>query len=117
MRHDIHINRALGLANTLIDKYQFPLGAVLVSGGRIISLGWNRLENGVHAEMKAIMRARKSSLNKAILYVARARRDQAHGCAKPCAKCEALIKKSGIKMVIYTTDDIAHPYDIWRVYA
>lgn len=91
-------------------------GAVLVKGGRVIGTGYNRNRNhprivspehiksdcSVHAEESAIRDAGYDVKN-AILYVARVNRHGQDRDSKPCPRCLDLIKESGIKRVIYTT--------------
>jgi len=96
--------------------------AVVDKRGRIVSIGlnlkktnplakrYNPLSGYLHAEMDAILRARREGFEdwgKASLYVARARirRETGnfeYGTALPCPGCAGLIKDVGITSVIHT---------------
>ena len=92
-------------------------GAVVVKGGRVLGTGFNRNRNhprfvspehiktkcSVHAEESAIKDA-NYDVRGAILYVARVNRNGEDRDSKPCPRCLTLIKESGIKRVIYTTN-------------
>ncbi len=92
-------------------------GAVVVKGGRVLGTGYNRSRNhpsivspehiktdcSIHAEESAIKDA-KYDVKGAILYVARVNRHGQDRDSKPCPRCLTLIKSSGIKRVIYTTN-------------
>lgn len=103
MRHDSYLRLALKIAGKEI-KYQHNLGAVITRGGAVISKATNIYENGAHAEARAIAKARSngSELTGSIIYVARYMRSREFGMAKPCEHCQNLIKRCGIKLVVYT---------------
>lgn len=91
-------------------------GAVVVKGGRVVGTGYNRNRNhpmivspehiktecSTHAEESAIRDAGYDVKN-AIIYVARVNKHGEDRDSKPCPRCLSLIKESGIKRVIYTT--------------
>lgn len=114
MRAERFIFQALRESAKIKGKWQHALGAVIVRGGKILSIGVNNYDRGMHAEVAAILNCR-SKLKGADIYVARHRRNQICGLAKPCSKCENLIRKVGISRVIFTTDDVNNPIKVERV--
>lgn len=106
------LNRALTQAEQAPHE-QWRVGAVLVRGGRLLSVGFNRYRNdpsqvdlaGVsyHAEAVAIRKA--GFTEGATLYVARVTRSGDLGSAKPCARCQRLIAHHGVHTVVWTTPD------------
>ena len=93
-------------------------GAVVVKGGRVLGIGWNKHRNNpqtvspehvksdcsYHAEEIAIREAGEDNIKGAIIYVARVNRHGTDRDSKPCSKCAILIKKAGIKRVIFTME-------------
>jgi len=93
-------------------------GAVVVKGGRVLSTGWNKNRNhpaivspehiktecSYHAEEVAIREAGEDNVRGAVIYVARINKNGEDRDSKPCAKCAAIIKQSGIKRVIFTME-------------
>jgi deoxycytidylate deaminase len=88
-------------------------GAVIVKGGRVLSLGWNLLKNdpnnvsdehaklfcSVHAERMAIAKCKKAA--GATIYVARNKSGNAR-YSKPCDECQKAIRAAGIVRVVHT---------------
>lgn len=116
----------------LDDRLSAHVGAVIVKGGSIISVGVNtfglneychyyahREITSTHAEINAIFRARrKTDLTGTKMYVARITKpnhdigtESSVGLAKPCEMCEELIRRYGIKRVFYTIDP--ERYGVW----
>jgi len=93
-------------------------GAVVVKGGRVLGTGWNKNRNNpmivspehiksdcsYHAEEVAIREAGEDNVRGAIIYVARVNRHGNDRDSKPCSKCATLIKRVGIKRVIFTME-------------
>lgn len=93
-------------------------GAVLVKSGRVVGTGFNKFKNhphviptdlikvhcSRHAEEVAIREAGDNAKG-AILYVARVNKHGADRNSKPCHVCSKLIRRSGIKKVIYTVEE------------
>lgn len=92
-------------------------GAVVVKGGRVISVGVNkwRVDPSMacnekdynpnltyHAEAEAISRA-SGDLSGAVIFVARINKKGLWSFSRPCTRCMKLIKSAGIKKIIYTT--------------
>lgn len=92
---------------------QWKVGAVLVRGGAFLAGGCNRYRNdpsvvgadGVsyHAEAVAIRKA--GDVQGATLYVARLTRGGALGLSMPCHRCQSLIEETGIRTVVWTTEN------------
>ena len=90
-------------------------GAVVVKSGRVIGTGYNKDRNNpyyvspehikthcsIHAEVDAIRDA-SGNVKGAVLYVAIVNNHGEDRNSKPCIRCEAVIKESQIKKVIYT---------------
>lgn len=98
------------------------IGALLVIGNRVVSMGQNVYKTHPlqkrfgknpeaiyqHAEMNCLInflrRNDREELSRATLYIARVMgQDAEHiGLAKPCCGCEAAIHSYGIKKVVHT---------------
>ena len=92
-------------------------GAVVVKGGRVLGTGFNKHRNhpmivspehiktacSYHAEEVAIREAGQDGVRGAIIYVARVNRQGNDRDSRPCSRCSALIKRVGIKRVIFTS--------------
>lgn len=89
-------------------------GAVVVRGGSVISVGINKNRNhptvvssehikthcSVHAEVDALRKVRNAK--GATIYVARINKRGQDRLSRPCDRCHEVIKKAGIRKVIYT---------------
>jgi deoxycytidylate deaminase len=92
-------------------------GAVVVKGGRVLGTGWNKNRNNpktvspehiksdcsYHAEEVAI-RESGDNMRGAVIYVARINKNGFDRDSKPCSKCSSLIKRAGIKRVVFTME-------------
>ena len=78
--------------------YIYKLGAVIVHGGKIISIAKNT-PNG-HAEVNAIKQA--SRTEGADIYVVR-HTPTGMAMSKPCENCMEAIRSAGIRRIYYTT--------------
>lgn len=117
---------ATKLAESNIDYPKWPLGAVCVKGGSVLSFGQSKLKTdprvcdldlvahnlalSIHAEEDAIRRC--GNPKGATLFVSRVGRNGNIGIAKPCKKCQRLIRRNGIKRVYYTVDNST--YSVWN---
>lgn len=109
------LNQAARLAGLSTCRVQH--GAIIVRGGRVLSVGINsdrnspaivedpKTEAAYHAEQAAI-RAYKGSLEGASIYIARTNRKGVWRMSKPCLRCQAAIKSSKIRNVYYTTEGV-----------
>lgn len=92
-------------------------GSVIVKGGRVISTGINKERShprivssehikdhcSVHAEVDAIKKAK--DVSGATIYVARVNRRGEARDSRPCKRCYEVIRKNGIKKIVYTTSE------------
>ena len=91
--------------------------AGVIKGGKLLGIGIAGLKGtskickcatSRHAEMDVLYKLRKHNLNKSTIYSVRYNIDkntheiQSATMAKPCLHCKQLIKKRGIKKIIYT---------------
>ena len=93
-------------------------GAVVVKGGRVLGIGWNKVRNhptivspehiksdcSYHAEQVAVREAGEDNVRGAILYVARVNKQGQDRDSKPCPRCSAMIRSLGIKRVVFTME-------------
>jgi len=94
---------ALDEARRAVDEGEVPVGAVIVSGGRVVGRGHNRTEAlrdpTAHAEILAIGAACRSlgvpRLTKATIYVT----------MEPCPMCAGAIVLARIKRLVYGCTD------------
>lgn len=100
------------------DFSRAKIGAVIVSGGRVVAKGFNKIRGAkgikhkrwpstLHAECDAILNAIKAGcyddLDRAILFVSHIRPSGTIGNACPCVDCMKVIKGSGkFKKVVFT---------------
>lgn len=94
-------------------------GAVIVKGGRVVGMGFNKGKNSPfivpedqirsvcsrHAEVVAIKDA-KFNTKGAVMYVARVNRHGADRNSKPCSHCQSVMDAAGIKRVVYTLEKV-----------
>lgn len=94
------------------------IGAVIFKGKRIISVGRNyalkssnklhpsfqKYPGSVHAEMDAILKAKRPLKGMSILVV-RLTVNNTTRLAKPCIWCEEYLRRVGIKKAYYTTNN------------
>jgi len=106
----------------LSDHKRFGLGAVIVSGSKIISVGANKLKThpksthpyqSLHAEMAAIISAHQD-LSKCDIYVYRETKQGVQAMAKPCIYCQTMIKEAGIRTVYYSNAGIYQQLNMWE---
>ena len=104
-------------SESLKSTYKHQLGAVIVSGGSIISKGFNQIRHSsklkehakvdetLHAERDAIIKIKnKKKLFGSTIYIYREHKNGNPANAKPCIFCHEMIKASGIKKAIYTIE-------------
>lgn len=109
-----------------LSDHRVHVGAVVTVGSRIISSGRNsqcrchgiqaRLDKEMfgceshgplHAEVDALLPLIRKGvdLSNAALYVYREHKDGTLACARPCTRCEKLIRSAGLKRVFYTVEN------------
>lgn len=107
------------------DSLEYHLCAVIVRGGSVVSVGYNKkgtnafvehfadLARGkrdyclsTHAELDAIVKARnKTDLRGCKIYVVRRKLSGGYGMARPCAICQYALFNYGIKKAYYSIND------------
>lgn len=89
-------------------------GAVIVKGGRVLSVGLNKFRNhptiipsehiktscSTHAEVDAIRKC--SDVRGATMYVSRINRRGEERLSRPCNYCYEAIREAGITKIVYT---------------
>lgn len=92
------------------------LGAVLIKGGSIINVGFNKLKSHKfarrfnknytrHAELMCILGVDRKVTTGATLYIVRLKADDKLGLAKPCKLCQELLMFVGVKKVVYSDNE------------
>jgi deoxycytidylate deaminase len=105
------------LSRKLAEKsmFRFRLGCVIAKGNNILGVGFNdgvktnpkssHPFKSVHAEFDAVLSARGKSLAGSTVYVSRILKDGSLAMSRPCEHCEGMLRKLGIKRVVYSTPD------------
>lgn len=123
----------LALDHEFDEALEYYLCAIIVKGGNILSIGYNKKStNGfvehfadlvrgerdyclsTHAEMDAVLKARgKHDLRGTKLYVVRIKPSGGMGMAKPCEICQHVMYNYGISRAYYSIDD--EEYGVMKV--
>lgn len=116
------ITKALA-ASLESDHDKVRIGAVIVDGNYVVSRACNvrrthtrqhryNVQTGrkcpapkLHAEIHALIKSRDYDLTGCTLYVGRYQLNGSLGNCKPCSSCRQAIKDSGIKKIVYTTEE------------
>ena len=106
-----YMREALAQAREALAEEEIPIGAVVVSRGRIIGQGHNLLESlhdaTAHAEMIAITAATESLggkyLQDCTLYVT----------VEPCPMCAAALNWSQVSRIVYGAADPRRGYSLY----
>lgn len=109
-----------------LSDHKIRVGCVVTMGSRIVSSGHNsqskchglqvRLDKemfgceshgALHAEVDALLPLIRKGvdLSNAALYVYREHKNGIMACARPCARCEKLIRSTGLKRIFYTVEN------------
>jgi tRNA(adenine34) deaminase len=100
---EIWMEEALRCAQRALEAGEVPVGAVVISGGRIVGLGWNRnitdSDPTAHAEVIALREAGATVGNHRL-----------EGCdlfvtIEPCAMCAGALVHARIRRLVYGADD------------
>lgn len=99
------------------SSYKHKIGAVVISGGSVLSKGYNQIrhskhlkdhiawDESLHAERDALRKVKhKDSLVGAVLFVYREHRNGAPAVALPCSSCFKMIKNTGIKKIYFSQE-------------
>lgn len=120
------MNKHLNLAKKIARKsnYRYKMSAIIFDGNRVISSGYNKVipceidtigskysnkllfDCSIHAEMMALMRARKWDVIGKEMLVIRIRKNGSIGNSKPCNNCLSNIIGAGIKVIYFWQDNI-----------
>lgn len=98
----------------MLSSEKMKHGAVIVKGGRVMSVGVNKFRNhpmiiqpeiiktvcSVHAEVDALRKAR--DVRGATIYVARVNSRGVSRMSRPCNHCYMALKDAGISNIVYT---------------
>lgn len=112
----MNMNQFIRIAKKNINRcqhHQYWVSAVIIKKNKIVSVGFNSLkthpkmnsEKTLHAEVSAVLRAKRQDIAGATVFVLRSTRSGKVGMAKPCEICDRILRISGIKNVYYTTSN------------
>lgn len=87
-------------ASSPVDHFRHS--AIVLRGGAILSVGVNGNEK--HAEEDALRKLWPSERRGTTLLSFRLKKD-GPGLARPCKKCEGILRESGVKTVVYSTNE------------
>jgi len=89
----------------------FKFGALIAKGRKVLGVGHNDVykthplsttyNQYIHAELDAILGTADEDLSGATIYVRRSGAKEAPLLSRPCYHCMALIKRKGIKNIVY----------------
>jgi tRNA(Arg) A34 adenosine deaminase TadA len=103
---------------------RWPMGAVLVRGGRVLASASNDLRNpanmdgvpfeecSTHAEVATLRRVRSAAGS--TIYIARVLRTGGRGLAKPCAACQRDLVSARVRQAIWTIDEHSYGTTVLR---
>ena len=103
LNDELWMEDALRCAQRALEAGEVPVGAVVVSGGRIVGRGWNRnitdSDPSAHAEVMALREAGAAVGNHRL-----------EGCAlfvtiEPCAMCAGAMVHARVRRLVYGADD------------
>lgn len=109
--HQLYMKEALKEAYKALERNEVPIGAVVVSAGRVIARAHNLTEAlsdpTAHAEMQAITSATNAYggkyLDQATVYVT----------VEPCPMCAAALNWAQVKSVVYGATDPKRGYSLY----
>ena len=123
-KHRSFLNLAKKIANkNCINNNKWKFGSVIVSSGRVISIGYNKthkthsfqlkttlkakccnksgfLVDRLHAEVDCIKNIKSNKIKNSIIYISRFDNNP----SKPCRICLDLIKRNNIKTIVCRTE-------------
>ena len=109
--HEMFMKEALKEAYKALERDEVPIGAVVVSAGRVIARAHNLTETltvpTAHAEMQAITSATNAFggkyLDQAVVYVT----------MEPCAMCAAALNWAQVKYIVYGASDPKRGFSLY----
>lgn len=96
------------------SDHKHKLGAVVVKGNKVLSLGFNKVKTHpksphnfktIHAEFDAINEVKYDDLRNADIYVYRETKDGKMADSFPCQYCQQLIEMYEFRNIFYTTEN------------
>ncbi len=106
----------LALKTAKASNERFKVGAVAVSGGRVVGTTCNKgrnhptvLEDADIKSQASVCAERRllailgSKAKGATIYVARVKKDGSFGLSKPCERCKKALNDSDVKKVVYSS--------------
>jgi len=100
---ELWMEEALRLAQRALEAGEVPVGAVVVSGGKIVGRGWNRSisdsDPTAHAEIIALRDAGSAVKNY------RLSECQIFVTIEPCAMCAGAMVHARVARLVYGADD------------
>lgn len=122
MESDLKLPSGLEMARKMSLKSDapFPLGSVLINGGRVVGKGYNKYSGynpmvrkyfkfpTLHAEIMAISNTPPDLVKGSTIYVYRRRFCGTPGVALCCYRCMRAVRDLGIRKIVYSIPDF--PY-------
>jgi deoxycytidylate deaminase len=119
------MDKFLGIAKRQVRNHNFNSNlasyhcAVIVSGGKVLSIGFNdfgstklqeskkhRHCNSVHAEVRALLQLKnREDARGSRIYVARINKNGQYAISAPCDVCSEILTEMGVKSATFTIDD------------
>ena len=100
---ELWMEEALRSAQRALEAGEVPVGAIVVSKGKIVGRGWNRnltdFDPTAHAEVMALREAGKTVENHRLLDC------ELFATIEPCAMCAGALVHARIKRLVYGADD------------
>lgn len=106
----------LALKTAKSSNERFKVGAVALSGGRVIGVACNKGRNHPtileDADIKhqastcaerRLLAALGDKAKGAVIYVARVKKNGSFGMSKPCERCKEMLNDMGVKRVVYSS--------------
>lgn len=93
------------------SSYRIPMGAVVVVKNKVVGAGHNIVHStgmvgeSQHAEISAINDTPAKLRPGSVVIVGRTNKSNELAMAKPCASCETVLRKLGVKAVWYSDVD------------
>lgn len=97
------------------SDHRHQLGAVLVSGNKILGFGFNRNKtsirrsahpfNSIHAESDCLANALPQEIIGATMYVYHSLKNGSLANSKPCKFCHEALRQAGVKRICYTVEN------------
>lgn len=118
MRHERWVKFALKKARMhRISRFRCRHVAVVVRGGRLLSIGYNHTkagrlfdpifeDKGYHAEIDALERLSDEELDGAVLYVVGMTRQGKILNSRPCFRCQVVLERLPLKDVLYLDGNV-----------